>query len=248
MESADRSRRLEGRQGNSGPKTGGQAQVRIREVLADLETVRENLLAFSDDLWLDIEHNDNAALEEGVAFKRDFNERFAAFEKVAGELSELVQRFTKVRPQDLEETGSSGSDENARIIRELDRHKPYPLDADLTYKRPHGFILNGRATVGVATWRRVYELICLQLLERNRSRFLELPEHPALRSKRGHNAFSRNAGTLRSPFLIAEGIYAEVNLSANHMRDAIRDVLKFFGTPEENLQLFLRQDRDARDI
>lgn len=37
-----------------------------REILEDLEAVRENLLALSDDIWLSIDHNDADALEEGT--------------------------------------------------------------------------------------------------------------------------------------------------------------------------------------
>lgn len=36
---------------------------KIRSILTDLERVRENLLALSDDIWLSIDHNDNEALD-----------------------------------------------------------------------------------------------------------------------------------------------------------------------------------------
>jgi hypothetical protein len=39
---------------------------RTREILEDLEAVRENLLALSDEIWQSINHNDPEALEEGV--------------------------------------------------------------------------------------------------------------------------------------------------------------------------------------
>jgi hypothetical protein len=41
---------------------------RVREILTDLERVRENLLALSDDIWLGIDHNDTDALRAGVEF------------------------------------------------------------------------------------------------------------------------------------------------------------------------------------
>jgi hypothetical protein len=62
---------------------------RTRQILEDLEAVRENLLALSDDIWLSIDHNDPQALEEGVQFKRAYNEKMAAFDQVAVELSAL---------------------------------------------------------------------------------------------------------------------------------------------------------------
>jgi len=47
-----------------------------------------------------------------------------------------------------------------RIIEQLNREQPYFIDEDFTFKRPHGFILDGRATTGITTWRRLYELVC----------------------------------------------------------------------------------------
>ena len=51
---------------------------RIRSILQQLEQVREDLLALSDDIWLSIDHNDNQALQEGVAFKKEYNAKVAA--------------------------------------------------------------------------------------------------------------------------------------------------------------------------
>ena len=53
---------------------------RIRNILQSLERVREDLLALSGDIWLSIDHNDNDAMQEGVAFKRKFNERLATLD------------------------------------------------------------------------------------------------------------------------------------------------------------------------
>jgi len=53
---------------------------RTRQILEDLEAVRDNLLAFADDIWHSIDHNDAQALEEGVEFKRKYDERLAAFD------------------------------------------------------------------------------------------------------------------------------------------------------------------------
>jgi hypothetical protein len=41
-------------------------------------------------------------------------------------------------------------------------------------------------------------------------------------------------------------LYAEDNLSANGIRDTIRRLLATFEIPKDRLQLFLREDRDAR--
>src|SRR6266545_310217 len=71
-------------------------QERIREMLEDLEAVRENLLALSDEFWQSIQHNDPEALEEGVQFKRAYNEKLAAFERLA-DRQRGQARFTLIK-------------------------------------------------------------------------------------------------------------------------------------------------------
>ncbi len=218
---------------------------RTRHILEDLEAVRENLLALSDDIWLSIDHNDNDALVEGVQFKQAYNEKMTAFDKLASELSAMVQQYTSVRLGERERVGLDDQAGNERIIQELNREEPRSIDEDLTFKRPHGFILDGQATVGITTWRRVFELVCRQLLRRDPDRFHGLPDHPDFISTRGHHGFSRNPVELRSAGLIGDGIYAEINLSANDLRNTIRRLLEAFDIPMDRLQLFLREDRDA---
>ncbi len=58
---------------------------RTLQILRDLEAVRENLLALSDDIWLGIDHNDTQAMNEGVEFKRQYNAKLSAFDLLASE-------------------------------------------------------------------------------------------------------------------------------------------------------------------
>ncbi|MCB1716789.1 MAG: hypothetical protein KDK05_16820, partial [Candidatus Competibacteraceae bacterium] len=109
----------------------------------------------------------------------------------------------------------------------------------------HGFILDGQATKGITTWRRLFELVCRQLQQRAPERFASLPQHPDFISNRGHPSFSRDPKQLRAAMLINDGIHAEINLSANSICDMIRRLLIFYEIPIEKLQLFLREDRDA---
>lgn len=123
--------------------------------------------------------------------------------------------------------------------------QPYTIRDDFTYKRPHGFILDGQASTGVTTWRRLFELICQQLQRRDPERFRTVQEHPDFITRRGHPSFSRDPQALRSAGLIGDGIHAEINRSANHICTTIRRLLATFEIPEDRLQLFLREDRDA---
>ena len=219
--------------------------TRIRNLLNDLEAVRENLLALSDDIWQAIDHNDPEALEAGVEFKRAFNTQAAAFDKNATELSTLVQKYTSVRLEEAEKTGGRNDAENERIIRDLNREEPHRLDENFTYRRPHGFVLDGRATTGITTWQRLYQLVCHQLLAADEARFRSLEENPEFISPRGHRIVTRDRISLRKAMELPGEIHVESNLSANSICDVIRRMLGEFGIPEDRMQIYLRQDRDA---
>ena len=67
---------------------------RIRSILANLEAVGEDLLALSDDIWLNIDHNDSRAVQKGAEFKVAFNEAVSEFSHSSSRLSQLVEDFT----------------------------------------------------------------------------------------------------------------------------------------------------------
>ncbi len=220
---------------------------RIREILTDLERVRENLLALSDDIWLSIDHNNSDALQRGVEFKLAYNEKMGAFDRLASELSTLVQQFTDVHVEAsaVEDAKAEDAEANERIIKELDKEEPHTLAEDFRYKRPFGFVLQGRAFKDIVTWRRVYELVCAQLREQDAARFTALPENPDFTTTHGNRYFTRTSEEVRSPAHVGDTIYAEVNLSANMIRDVIRRLLTTFDVPESEMTIYLRQDRDA---
>lgn len=219
--------------------------ARTRQILEDLEAVRENLLALSDDIWLSIDHNDPVAFEAGVDFKRSYNTKAAAFDVLSSELSALVQQYTGTRLEQTEQTGGEDRRENDRIVAELNRDEPHRLDEDFTYRRPYGFILDGQGTTGVTTWQRMYELVYRQLYMRDEGRFRGLCENPDFISNRGHHTVTDDPSPLRKPLAVEGGLYVEANLSANGIRDVMRQLLSVYELPEDRMRLFLRQDRDA---
>ena len=64
-------------------------------------------------------------------------------------------------------------------------------------------------------------------------------------SKRGNPLFAADPGRLRVAAQLEPRFHVEVNLSANHLRNFIRDLLKTFAIPETDITIYLRQDRDA---
>ncbi|MBI2478500.1 MAG: DUF2283 domain-containing protein, partial [Planctomycetia bacterium] len=107
--------------------------IRLIHGPQECRTIRLN-----EDIWLWIDHNDPEALEQGVEFKRAYNEKAAAFDQVASELSALIQQYTSVRLEETEQTGGDDREQNERLIAELNRDEPHGLTEDFTYKRPHG--------------------------------------------------------------------------------------------------------------
>ncbi len=221
------------------------AASRTRAILEDLEAVRENLLALSDDIWLSIDRQDLAAFDEGVQFMRSYVEKSAAFDQVAGDLSALIQQYTSVRLDEGEETGGGDRERNERLIAELNREEPHRLDEDFTYKRPHGFVLDGQAATGLTTWQRLYELACKQLFARDEALFRSLAEHPDFISNRGNHTVTTDDRSLRKPLAVSNDLFVESNLSANSICDVLRRLLEVFDIPVNQMQVFLRQDRDA---
>jgi hypothetical protein len=218
---------------------------RTREILEDLEAVRENLLALSDDIWTAIDRQDLAAFDEGVRFMRSYVEKITEFDRLAADLSGLIQQYTQVSLEASEETGEEDRERNERIIQELNREEPHSIDEDFTYKRPHGFILTGQATSGITTWQRLYELVCRQLYQRDSARFGSLVDNPEFISNRGNHSVTHDSDSLRKALEVGGGLFVECNLSANGIRDMIRRLLVAFEIDTSEFRLFLRQDRDA---
>lgn len=220
---------------------------KVRQVLTELEEARENLHSLSDDIWLNIDHNDTQAMEEGVSFKRQFNEKLLAFDQLVSSLSGLVQDFTNVpiEADPSEAHDIDNQDTAERIIRDLDRTEPYSLDEDFRYKRPYGVVFRGHAYNNLVTWKRVYTIICRILIGDDPERFLQIVTSPAFITRRGNKDFSTSRNDLRESVELASGIYAEINLSANGIRDRIIRLLKAFGIDPNECKIYLREDRNA---
>lgn len=110
---------------------------RTLQILEDLEAVRENLLALSDDIWESIDRQDLAGFDEGVQFMRTYIEKMSAFDQLASDISSLIQQYTCVRLEAEERMGLDDRGDNERIIQELNREEPHLLHEDYTYKRPY---------------------------------------------------------------------------------------------------------------
>lgn len=218
---------------------------RIRSILEQLEQTREDLLALSDDIWLSIDHNDGDALDAGVEFKRRYNAKMAEFDTLASELSGLVQEFTAIKLDDADNGDAQTPQARDRVVHDLDQREPHGIDEDFTFKRPYGFRLGDSAKSDIKSWRRLFELVCFQLAAEHPERFGALPDDPKFTSSRGRPYMTRDAKAVRMPVALPSGVYAEAHMSANGLRDQIKNLLDTFGVDHSALRIYLRQLRDA---
>jgi hypothetical protein len=220
--------------------------MQVKGLLDQLEEVREQLLAFADDVFHSIDHRNPEQLSQGVEFIRTYNDRLAAFDLLAAQLSGMIQQFTHVSVENEQPVQVADRANFERITRELDTATPHYLVEDFTYKRPYGFILRGVAYKDILTWKHLYEAICRILADLDPSRWAALPDNPGFTSAQNRKAFSRDESDLRGPLPAIRGIYPEAHYSANSIRDNIVKLLREFGVNHDELRIYLRQDRDAR--
>jgi len=219
---------------------------KIKIIYDSLVDVQEKLLSLPDDIHLDIDPRDNKSLENGMKFLRNYNNNLADFTKAANKISVNLRNYFKINPEDENVEGESfNNDRRERIIQELDKTKPYTLDENFTYKRPYGFILESSAFKGIKTWKSLYLKVLEVLKKSNFEKFKRLPEIETFISKRGNPLFSKKEQDLRVAEKIENYFFVEVNLSANHIRNNIKQLLEYFSLNPANMKIYLHEDRDV---
>ncbi len=220
---------------------------RIQSILSNLDSVGEDLLALSDDIWLNIDYKDSDAVAKGAAFMIAFNNTVGDYREASGRLTHLVEEFTQVSTFEAPAAPASDAERERRerLIHAMDRRVPHDLDEDFRYKRPTLFALDGVPFDGTNTWSQVHETLCRYLATLKPAVFSTLPTNPDFTSSKGNRYFSRDAADLRLPKDFGGGILAETNLSANQIRDNMRRLLLAFGLPRKAFIVYLREDRDA---
>jgi len=220
---------------------------KIRSIFEQLNAINEQILSFSEDVFLAIDPRDNESLARGSEFIQKFNIEADKFGQQVNRIEELLLSYFDKTAQDLRPAVEEGNDKqiNERLIRELDKNKAYTLYESFTYKRPYGFILHGIAYRNLLTWKAIYLKVLSIVQEQNRDKFIEITTDPLFISKRGNPSFSTSPDALRVAEKISDEIYAEVNLSANSIRENLIDILSFFDINPDQMQVYLREDRDA---
>lgn len=223
--------------------------TQLREAL---EQINEDLLTRSDDIWLNIDHNDPEAMDAGVALKKQYNEKLAAFGQLSSDIEALLNQWSgKIENNPMPaptETKIASKQERDRLIRELDRHTPHGIKEDFRFKRPCGMILEGHPYPQLNTWKSIYRAVAQHLARKDKTLFLELPKKSLATTKRGNPMIAAKRDGMRVSETFTEGLHFEVNLSANMIRDAIQRLLDTFNIPVSDVTFYLREDRDAEQL
>ena len=130
----------------------------------------------------------------------------------------------------------------ARSAKPLDNRQQHRLSESFTHKRPAAFSIGHVHYDKTTTFRTIY-LSTLEYLHDHYDSFTEIVKHPSFKTKRGNKLYSTNPEELREAVALKPGFYAEVNLSANMIRDYIRRLLEHFGISEDTFIIYLREER-----
>jgi hypothetical protein len=222
-------------------------QTNIKQILDMLNTLEEQLLSLPDDILLSIDPRENESLERGMAFIMAFNNNMQQFTQSASKLSEQIKQHFGINPEEEElEQETDNRNKRERIVKELDKTQAYSLSDDFTYKRPFGYVLPNKAVKGIKTWKSLYISILNHLSTNNPTTFDQLPAHERFISKRGNPLFSVSGKELRVTEKLRPNFFVEVNLSANMIRNNIKELLIHFELNPSDLKIYLREDRDAQ--
>ncbi|KAF5060538.1 hypothetical protein DSECCO2_324670 [anaerobic digester metagenome] len=219
---------------------------KIKDILDMIDTLQEQLLSLPDDMLLSIDPRDNESLEQGLKFIQAYNENLNHFTLSSTKLAEQVKTYLGINPEEDElEQETQNRQKRDRIIKELDKTSPHTLEEDFTYKRPYGFILQDSAVKGLKTWKNMYLHVLNLLNKKAPEKFALLPKEEKFISKRGNPLFSKTGNELRVAEKLSEGFFVEVNLSANIIRNNIKELLGYFDMEPLFMKIYLREDRDA---
>jgi len=198
----------------------------VRKILSQLEQTRQDLLDLSDEIWENIDQNDMEALEKGYQFMKAYNEATDELAGVTDDIEKLLREFTQnfheeeSGPETTRNVGEWPNPEEASVeIRDL--------DDDLRYTYPQALHAGAFMIRGVDHWSDLLREVCDHLSDEHPDRFDEAAEADRFESDHGRRYFTREPDELRVPEEVTDGVYAEMNLSANDVASRIAELLDF---------------------
>lgn len=215
---------------------------RTRRIIDLLNETSEQLKAYADDIWLNVDRSTPESIQQGADEQKAFLSGQSQFSELTSYLEELIRddmsEDARERMDDVDEQ------QRARLIVELDRSQPHSLDEQFTYKRPYA-IRFGETRVGQHnTWKATYRWLLQQLAEEDPVQFDALVDADFAMTAQGNRYVSREKKDVRSAITVGD-LFFESNFSANDIRDKMKEVLHAMGRSSDEVTIYLREDRDA---
>lgn len=215
---------------------------RTRRIIDLLNETSEQLKAYADDLWLNVDRSTPESIQEGADEQKAFLSGQNQFSELTSYLEELIR-------DDLSEDARERIDEvdeqqRERLIVQLDRTTPHSLDEEFTSKCPYAIRLVDDRVGQHNTWKATYRWWLQQLHHEDPVAFDQLIDADFALTIRGNRYVSREKKDVRSPITVGD-LYFESNFSANDIRNKMKEVLHALDRSTDEVTIYLREDRDA---
>jgi hypothetical protein len=223
----------------------------LRAVRQQLEQTRGQLEVLSRAIWEAINHEDPAALEEGVRFKQSYNERRQELERAAADMLVLLQGWPQggpgagiARPEtpavvevqtppapSREAPAATGAAmvADAKLARELEK------------KVPFGFVLSGQTFTSASAWPLFYEALLQELYARAPEKISHLADASTGFQYESNPLFARVPDSLGDPLPIAEALYAEADLDPPILIEVIKRLIRATGYSLDSFKILLKE-------
>jgi hypothetical protein len=230
----------------------------VQSLRRQLERLGQELDAVSAEIWRNIDHNDPAGLDKGVAYKQRFNQRRLPLEAAVADMVAVLRDYPLTDPGSGEALAPpkvasvptpppaaqpvalpAASRAAAAPVRES---RPGEAGAgDLAQKVPFGFVLAGQTYTSASAWPLFYEALLEELYERAAEQLSRLAEEGSGFLRRGKPLFARLPDRLDDPLPVAEALFAEADLSPEDLLEVIRGLLREIGYPLDSFKILLKE-------
>lgn len=239
----------------------GRTDSAAQALRRQLERMGQELEAVSAEIWRNIDHNNPAGLERGVAYKQRFNQRRGPLEAAVADMVALLRDYP------LSDPGPGEAVTPPKVVSVPAPPPPAPvahpavhpaagraaasqarepqpaatLGGDLGQKVPFGFVLGGQTYTSASAWPLFYEALLEELYERAAEKLSRLADEGSGFLRGGKPLFARLPDRLDDPLPVAEALFAEADLAPEDLIAVIKDLLGKIGYPLESFKILLKE-------